>query len=152
MLSTLHTNDAPSTITRLIDMGIEPFNVASAVNLIVAQRLVRRICADCKAEHTYSAEELAALGVTESEAEGITYFKGEGCDTCGDTGYRGRQGLYEVMALTPNLRRVILKGGSAADLKESAVAEGMLTLRMDGMQKIRKGVTTLEEVVKETAS
>jgi type IV pilus assembly protein PilB len=152
VLSTLHTNDAPSTVTRMVDMGIEPFNVASAVNLIVAQRLVRRICSDCKQEHTYSAEEMTALGVSDKESAGITFFKGEGCDVCGGTGYKGRQGLYEVMALTPELRRMILRGASAAELQEQAVKEDMLTLRMDGMQKIRKGVTTLEEVVKETAA
>jgi type IV pilus assembly protein PilB len=152
VLSTLHTNDAPSTVTRMIDMGIEPFNVASAVNLIVAQRLVRRICSECKAEHQYSGEELAALGITTDDASGITFYKGEGCDTCQNTGYKGRQGIYEVMALTPELRRMILKGCSTAELQEQAVKDGMLTLRMDGMHKIRKGVTTLEEVVKETAA
>jgi type IV pilus assembly protein PilB len=152
VLSTLHTNDAPSTITRMVDMGIEPFNVASAVNLIVAQRLVRRICSECKTEHQYSPEELASLGVTDQEASGITFYKGEGCDTCQNTGYKGRQGLYEVMAMTPELRRMVLKACSTAELQEQAVKDGMLTLRMDGMQKIRKGITTLEEVVKETAA
>jgi len=152
VLSTLHTNDAPSTVTRMIDMGIEPFNVASAVNLIVAQRLVRRICESCKTEHRYTLEELAALGFTEDEASGITFFKGEGCDVCVGTGYKGRQGLYEVMALSSELRRMILRGSSTEELRAQAVREGMLTLRMDGLQKIRRGVTTLEEVVKETAA
>jgi len=151
VLSTLHTNDAPSTITRMLDMGIEPFNVASAVNLIVAQRLIRRICKDCKAEHEYTSDELAALGMTDAELADITFYKGTGCASCGDTGYRGRAGLYEVMALTPALRRMILQGGSADELKETAIEEGMLTLRMDGIMKLRKGITTLEEVVKETA-
>ncbi|UCD25706.1 MAG: type IV-A pilus assembly ATPase PilB [Gemmatimonadota bacterium] len=151
VLSTLHTNDAPSTVTRMIDMGIEPFNVASAVNLIVAQRLVRRICSDCKGEYDYTVEELSALGISESEAEGITFYKGSGCDTCGETGYKGRQGLYEVMAMTPELRRMVLRGASAAELKDQAVEEGMLTLRMDGIVKVKRGITTLEEVVKETA-
>ncbi len=151
VLSTLHTNDAPSTITRMIDMGIEPFNVSSAVNLIVAQRLVRRICAGCKQEVKYSLDELKALGTTEKEWEGVTFFKGKGCDTCGGSGYKGRAGLYEVMALSPELRRMILKGASTAELQQQAVSEGMLTLRMDGIVKIRKGITTLEEVVKETA-
>ncbi len=151
VLSTLHTNDAPSTITRMLDMGIEPFNVASAVNLIVAQRLIRRICKDCKAEHEYASNELAALGMTDAEVADITFYKGTGCGSCGDTGYRGRAGLYEVMSLTPALRRMILQGGSADELKETAIEEGMLTLRMDGIMKLRKGVTTLEEVVKETA-
>jgi len=151
VLSTLHTNDAPSTITRMIDMGIEPFNVSSAVNLIVAQRLVRRICKDCKAEHEYSPEELKALGTAEKEWEGITFFKGEGCSSCNDQGYKGRAGLYEVMAMSPELRRMILRGASTAELQDQAVKDGMLTLRMDGIQKIKKGITTLEEVVKETA-
>jgi type IV pilus assembly protein PilB len=152
VLSTLHTNDAPSTITRMVDMGIEPFNVASAVNLIVAQRLVRRICSECKAEHQYTPEALKALGFSDEEASGITFYKGEGCDTCSGTGYKGRQGLYEVMSLSPELRRMILRSASVAELQDQAIKDGMLTLRMDGMQKIRKGVTTLEEVVKETAA
>ncbi len=151
VLSTLHTNDAPSTVTRMIDMGIEPFNVASAVNLIVAQRLVRRICSDCKGEHEYDPDELAAMGIDEDEAAALTFFKGAGCDVCASSGYKGRQGLYEVMAMTPELRRLVLRGGSTAELQEQAVKDGMLTLRMDGMLKVKKGITTLEEVVKETA-
>ena len=149
VLSTLHTNDAPSTITRMVDMGIEPFNVASAVNLIVAQRLVRRVCKECKAQHEYTPEEMHAFAIDKKEGP---FFKGVGCDTCAGTGYRGRQGLYEVMALTSPLRREILKGASTEELRDLAVKEGMLTLRMDGMLKVKKGVTTLEEVVKETAA
>ena len=149
VLSTLHTNDAPSTVTRMIDMGIEPFNVASAVNLIVAQRLVRRICVECKQEHNYSDEEMHAFGITR---EAGPFFKGAGCDTCNGTGYKGRQGLYEVMSCTSQLRRSILRGMSTEELREVAVSEGMLTLRMDGMVKVKRGVTTLEEVVKETAA
>jgi type IV pilus assembly protein PilB len=152
VLSTLHTNDAPSTITRMVDMGIEPFNVASAVNLIVAQRLVRRVCSNCKAEHKYPDEELKALGIDLGEAARLTFFKGTGCDTCNGSGYKGRQGLYEVMALTSALRRLILKGGSTEELREQAVKDGMLTLRMDGMVKVKRGITSLEEVVKETAA
>ncbi|MCZ6857232.1 MAG: type IV-A pilus assembly ATPase PilB [Gemmatimonadetes bacterium] len=151
VLSTLHTNDAPSTVTRMIDMGIEPFNVASAVNLIVAQRLIRRICKECKTETEYTSEELAVLGMKEEALADITFYKGAGCDTCEGTGYRGRAGLYEVMALSPALRRLILQGASTADLQDQAVEDGMLTLRMDGIMKLRKGVTTLEEIVKETA-
>jgi type IV pilus assembly protein PilB len=149
VLSTLHTNDAPSTVTRMIDMGIEPFNVASAVNLIVAQRLVRRICVDCKQEWDYSDEEMHAFAIDRSEGP---FFKGNGCDTCNGTGYKGRQGLYEVMLMTSPLRRAVLKGASTEELRETAVAEGMLTLRMDGLVKVKRGVTTLEEVVKETAA
>ena len=149
VLSTLHTNDAPSTITRMVDMGIEPFNVASAVNLIVAQRLVRRICKECKQQHEYTPEEMHAFAIDKKEGP---FFKGAGCDTCAGTGYRGRQGLYEVMNLTSPLRREILKGASTEELRDLAVRESMLTLRMDGMLKVKKGVTTLEEVVKETAA
>ena len=152
VLPTLHTNDAPSTITRMIDMGIEPFNVASAVNLIVAQRLVRRICSNCKEEHQYAPEELKALGGDTREFEGITFYKGKGCDQCAGVGYKGRAGLYEVMSLSAELRRMILKGASTSELSDQAVQDGMLTLRMDGLVKIRKGITTLEEVVKETAA
>ena len=151
VMSTLHTNDAPSTITRMIDMGIEAFNVASAVNLVVAQRLVRRVCTQCKASAHYTDEELTALHADTATLRQIDFKKGTGCDNCGGTGYRGRAGLYEVMAMSPALRRMILTGDSVADLREQAVAEGMLTLRMDGMKKLERGVTTLEEVVKETA-
>ena len=152
VLSTLHTNDAPSTVTRMIDMGIEPFNVASAVNLIVAQRLVRRVCSECKQEHTYTAEEIHAFGIAPAEAAKLTFYKGAGCDTCSGSGYKGRQGLYEVMAMTSAVRRMVLKGGSTEELREQAVKDGMLTLRMDGMLKVKRGITTLEEVVKETAA
>ena len=152
VLSTLHTNDAPSTITRMIDMGIEPFNVSSAVNLIVAQRLVRRNCKSCKQEVTYSPEELEAAGIDPKEVEGKKFFRGEGCDECGDSGYKGRAGLYEVMAMSSPLRRLILRGGSTEELQEQAVKDGMLTLRMDGMLKVHDGVTSLEEIVKETAA
>jgi type IV pilus assembly protein PilB len=151
VLSTLHTNDAPSTITRLIDMGLEAFNVASAVNLVVAQRLVRRICKQCKAPTTYSDEVLRSLGTDLDRLRKLPFMKGQGCEACGGLGYKGRAGLYEVMAMTPAVRRMILRGDSAAELRETAVSEGMLTLRMDGIVKIEKGITTLEEVVKETA-
>ncbi len=151
VLSTLHTNDAPSTITRMIDMGIEAFNVASAVNLVVAQRLIRRICKDCKGEHNYTDDELSALGTDLVSLRKLTFMKGAGCDTCSGTGYKGRAGLYEVMALSPEVRRMILRSASVAEIREQAVVDGMLTLRMDGMKKIEQGVTTLEEVVKETA-
>jgi type IV pilus assembly protein PilB len=132
-------------------MGIEAFNVASAVNLVVAQRLVRRVCKDCKTSHKYSDEELRPLGTDLDVLRGLQFMKGTGCETCNGTGYKGRAGLYEVMALSPELRRMILRGASVAELRDQAVSEGMLTLRMDGMKKIERGVTTLEEVVKETA-
>jgi type IV pilus assembly protein PilB len=149
VLSTLHTNDAPSTITRMIDMGIEPFNVASAVNIIVAQRLVRRICVDCKQEWDYTDEEMHAFMIDRKQGP---FFKGAGCDTCNGTGYKGRQGLYEVMTMTSQLRRHVLRGASTEEMQQAAVEEGMLTLRMDGLVKVKRGVTTLEEVVKETAA
>jgi type IV pilus assembly protein PilB len=154
VLSTLHTNDAPSTITRLVDMGVEAFNVSAAVNLVVAQRLVRRICKDCKAPTTYQPEEIKSLshvGTNLDEIRAIPFMKGKGCEMCSGTGYKGRAGLYEVMAMTPEIRRMILRGASAPELRDQAVEEGMLTLRMDGIVKIKKGITTLEEVVKESA-
>jgi type IV pilus assembly protein PilB len=152
VLSTLHTNDAPSTITRMVDMGIEAFNVASAVNLITAQRLVRRVCETCKEPVTYPDEYIEAARLTDQDLDGMVFYRGAGCDKCGGSGYRGRQGLYEVMAMSPTLRRMVLQGASTAELQAQAIEEGMLTLRMDGMVKIRKGITTLEEVVKETAA
>jgi type IV pilus assembly protein PilB len=152
VLSTLHTNDAPSTITRMIDMGVEAFNVASAVNLVVAQRLVRRVCKHCSEPVTYREEELKSLSDDLDAIRHIEFRRGKGCETCGGLGYKGRAGLYEVMALTPELRRAILRGDSVAELRDTAVREGMLTLRMDGIKKVERGVTTLEEVVKETAA
>jgi type IV pilus assembly protein PilB len=151
VLSTLHTNDAPSTIVRMIDMGIEAFNVASAVNLVVAQRLVRRICTGCKAPTTYTDVELKALTDDIEPLRRIAFFKGTGCDVCSGAGYKGRAGLYEVMAMTPALRRMILTGASTVELRDQAVVDGMLTLRMDGMKKLERGITTLEEIVKETS-
>jgi type IV pilus assembly protein PilB len=150
VLSTLHTNDAASTITRMIDMGIEPFNVASAVNLITAQRLVRRICNNCRVEATYLPEVLETAGL-DGDAGSFSFFRGEGCDACNGSGYSGRQGLYEVMPMTASLRRMVLQGASSDDLKTEAVREGMVTLRKDGLLKVKRGVTTLDEVLKETA-
>jgi type IV pilus assembly protein PilB len=150
VLSTLHTNDAPSTVTRMIDMGLEPFNVAAALNVITAQRLVRRICKNCKAEATYSDEYLEAARLTDQQ-RGVTFHKGEGCDDCGGTGYKGRQGLYEVMAASQDLRKLIMMGAGVDEIRAQALTDGMLTLRMDGMKKVEKGITTLEEVIKETS-
>ena len=152
VLSTLHTNDAPSTITRLIDMGLEPFNVAAALNLITAQRLVRRICSRCKAEATYPDDYLQAAKLPDDFVNKVTFYRGEGCDKCGGSGYSGRQGLYEVMAMNPDLRRLIMSEAGTDELREAGVASGMLTLRMDGLKKIEQGATTLEEVVKETSA
>ena len=152
VLSTLHTNDAASTITRMIDMGIEPFNVSSALNCITAQRLVRRICNNCKVEASYLPEVLTAAGISEDKSASMSFFRGEGCDACSGSGYAGRQGLYEVMPMTPTLRRMVLQGSSSDDLKKAAIDEGMITLREDGLLKVTKGVTTLDEVIKETAA
>ncbi len=147
VLSTLHTNDAPSTINRMIDMGIEPFLVASSTLLIMAQRLVRRICSGCKEEIKLSDEALGDVGLP----AGTPVFKGKGCDKCKGTGYSGRQGLYEVMPITPAIRELILNRASTTEIRHTATGEGMLTLRDDGMIKVQKGITTIEEVLRETA-
>ncbi len=152
VLSTLHTNDAASTITRMVDMGIEPFNVSAAVNLITAQRLVRRICGRCKAEASYPDEMLRAASIPDEILASLTFYKGEGCDACSGSGYAGRQGLYEVMKMSRTLRRMVLQGVSADDLKTQAIEDGMLTLRDDGLLKVKQGITTLDEVLKETAA
>ena len=152
VLSTLHTNDAPSTISRLVNMGIEPFLVATSVNLIQAQRLIRRICKDCKEETHVAKDVLTCIGFTEQEASELKVYKGRGCDTCLNTGYKGRVGLYEVMEVTDDLRELIIIGASAIELRKKAIETGMITLRESGLFKIREGITTIEEVVKETVS
>jgi type IV pilus assembly protein PilB len=153
VLSTLHTNDTPSTITRMIDMGLEPFNVASAINCLTAQRLLRRICSNCKVEAPPYDDVWLKAGNVDMEWYGNnTMMKGEGCDTCGGTGYKGRAGLYEVMLATPAIRKAIMDQVATDDLREVALSEGMLTLRMDGYKKAERGITTLEEVVKETTT
>jgi type IV pilus assembly protein PilB len=186
VLSTLHTNSAPETITRLMDMGLEPFNVSSALNLILAQRLVRKICKACREKYEPTELEFGAAKVKSTTTlrqmkfsqealdgakrgaqpdalpflEGLTldtavgklpYFRGKGCETCNGTGMKGRQGLYEVMNMSPAIRKLILQNAGATELKEGAVEEGMLTLRMDGWLKVIRGITTLEQVVRETA-
>ena len=150
VLSTLHTNDAPSTISRLMNMGIEPFLVATSVNLIQAQRLVRRICKECKAQVHTPDEAMIDVGFAASEMKEIKTFKGAGCSTCNGTGYKGRVGLYEVMEITEELRELILVGASGLELRRKAIEEGMLTLRQSGLEKIRQGMTSVEEVVRET--
>jgi type IV pilus assembly protein PilB len=150
VLSTLHTNDAPSTINRLMNMGIEPFLVASSVNLICAQRLVRRICAACAHDHPHAPQALVEAGFTPEEARRVVPKKGAGCEKCNQTGYKGRVGLYEVMEVTDELRELILVGASGLELKRKAVDEGMITLRRSGLHKVMEGVTTIEEVVRET--
>ncbi|MEX2177176.1 MAG: ATPase, T2SS/T4P/T4SS family, partial [Gemmatimonadaceae bacterium] len=186
VLSTLHTNTAPETVTRLLDMGLEPFNVASALNLILAQRLLRRICGNCKEKYDVTDEELEAAKVKrttklkelrftqlaidnakksatpeaqpfltnltiESTIGEIPFFKGKGCEKCAGTGLRGRQGVYEVMAMSPAVRKVVMSNAGATEIKEVAIENGMLTLRMDAWMKVMKGITTMEQMIRETA-
>ena len=185
VLSTLHTNTAPETVTRLLDMGLEPFNVASALNLVLAQRLVRKICNGCRTKYVPDTIELNGAKVTskttfremrfteealanakkratkealpflehlslDTTIGEIPFFKGAGCDECNGTGLKGRQGLYEVMMMTPRLRKLVLQNVGAVEIKDGAVDEGMLTLRMDGWLKVLKGITSLEQVIRET--
>lgn len=187
VMSTLHTNSAPETIVRLLDMGLEPFNVASALNLILAQRLVRRICGKCKVRYQPDLAELVGAKVRpettmrdlhftdealsnarahatpdaapfltnlslDTRVEELPFFKGHGCDACGGTGLKGRQGVYEVMFMTPALKKLVMQNADVQTIRDAAIGEGMLTLRMDGWLKILKGVTTLEQVIRETAS
>ncbi|MCX7895635.1 MAG: type IV-A pilus assembly ATPase PilB [Thermoanaerobaculum sp.] len=150
VLSTLHTNDAPSTISRLMNMGIEPFLVATSVNVIAAQRLVRRICTNCKEEMDVPIQALLAVGFSEAEAHSLKIYRGRGCDVCGNTGYKGRVGLFEVMEISEDIRELILSGATVVELRRKAIEEGMITLRQSGLHKIREGITTIEEVVRET--
>src|SRR3954471_8290457 len=150
VLSTLHTNDAPSTVNRLMNMGIEPFLVASSLNLVCAQRLVRRICKNCVEPHPTPAAALMQAGFNAEDAKTVVPNKGKGCEKCNNTGYKGRVGLYEVMEVTEDLRELILVGASALELRRKAVDEGMITLRGSGLRKVKDGVTTIDEVVRET--
>jgi type IV pilus assembly protein PilB len=150
VLSTLHTNDAPSTISRLVNMGIEPFLVATSVNIIQAQRLIRRVCNGCKEEVHFPPEGLVEVGFSPEESKTLKMYRGRGCETCLNTGYKGRIGLYEVMEVTDELRELIIIGASAIELRRKAIELGMITLRESGLCKLRDGVTTVEEVVKET--
>jgi type IV pilus assembly protein PilB len=187
VLSTLHTNSAPETVTRLMDMGIEPFNVASALNLILAQRLVRRVCSKCAEAYKMDKAEIAGAkiggGITmrdmhftdmalrdaksrateaakpfmdsitlDTKMEDLPVFRGKGCEQCDGTGLKGRQGLYEVMNMTPALRKLIMQSAGAAEIQKIAIQEGMLTLRMDGWLKVLKGIAPLEQVVRETSA
>jgi type IV pilus assembly protein PilB len=152
VLSTLHTNDAPSTVNRIIDMGIEPFLVASSVNLICAQRLLRKVCQSCKSEVKLHPEVIRELGLTEEDVRTGGFFEGKGCVDCNNTGYKGRCGVYEVFPVSAKIREQILDRASTANIKKSAVTDGMLTLRMDALIKLKKGITTAEEVMKETAA
>jgi type IV pilus assembly protein PilB len=187
VMSTLHTNSAPETITRLLDMGLEPFNVASALNLILAQRLVRRICPKCKTKYEPDVAELAGAKVRpettlremrfteealqnakakaspeakpflttlslDTTVQELPFFRGLGCDACGGSGLKGRQGLYEVMFMTPPIKKLIMQNADVQVLRNAAIEDGMLTLRMDGWLKVLKGVTTLDQVIRETSN
>jgi len=150
VLSTLHTNDAPSTINRLLNMGVEPFLVASSVILIMAQRLIRRICTGCKEEEQASPESLIEIGFDPEDAQSVVCFKGKGCNNCSNTGYKGRMAIYEVMPIGEELRELILQGASSDEIKKKVMSLRMKTLRMSGLQKVKEGVTTVEEVVNTT--
>ncbi len=152
VLSTLHTNDAPSTINRLLNMGVEPFMVTSALNLIAAQRLVRKNCAECKAPTTYEKALVIEAGVTEEEYATATFMRGTGCRICGDSGYKGRIAIYEIMPMSDPLREAVLQGYSASELKKTAVADGLQTLRRSALMKLVIGQTSLEEVLRVTRS
>ena len=153
VLSTLHTNDAPSSINRLMNMGVEPFLVATSLNIIAAQRLVRRLCPACKAAdpHRHPEEALYKVGFTPEEVQrGITLYRPVGCEACGHRGYKGRVGLYEVLEISETLKDMILTGASAIELREQGQKEGMITLRRSGCRKVLEGTTTIEEIVRET--
>ncbi|MFQ5735259.1 MAG: type IV-A pilus assembly ATPase PilB [Thermodesulfobacteriota bacterium] len=150
VLSTLHTNDAPSTVNRLLNMGIEPFLVSSACNLILAQRLARKICKECSEKLPINESVFVDLGVPPEEAHKIECYKGKGCATCGGTGYKGRIALYEVMPFTESIKDLVLNGASTAELKRQAIKDGMKSLRMSGITKVAEGVTTIEEVLRVT--
>lgn len=152
VFSTIHTNDAPTTINRLVDIGIKRYLVSSAMVLIQAQRLVRRICSKCKEKITVSKEFLEEARIPENTFPDNTVYKGKGCSHCNQTGYKGRVGLYEVMPISPGIRQMILKGASSDEIAKQAVKEGMATLRDDGMEKIKQGVTTVEELMRETTA
>jgi type IV pilus assembly protein PilB len=152
VLSTLHTNDAPSTVTRLLNMGIEPFLVVGALNVVVAQRLCRRICEHCKVEQVTSKEELMACGFAASSAEKVKIYKGAGCENCNNTGYKGRVAIYEVLDLSPAVKDLILRNVSADELKKQGIKDGMKTLRMSALTKVAQGLTTLDEAVTNSSS
>jgi type IV pilus assembly protein PilB len=147
VLSTLHTNDAPMAVARLIEMGIEPFLVASGVECVVAQRLARRLCEECKQPVSLSSTDLQRSGF-DAGLDDFEGFEPHGCVSCKGTGYRGRIGLYEVMAMSPEIRALVLRSNSSAEIAEAAVAGGMRRLRDDGLQKVRSGVTTVAEVLR----
>ena len=153
VLSTLHTNDAPSTITRLLNMGIEPFLITGALNVVVAQRLCRKICGSCRAvQEDVTKKQLIASGVAPASAEKLKIFYGKGCQKCNGTGYKGRVAIYEVLHCSSKIKDIILRDGSAEDIKRAAIREGMKTLRMSALTKVAQGLTTLSEAISVSSS
>ncbi len=150
VLSTIHTNDAPSTVSRLLNMGIEPFLVSASVLLILAQRLCRKVCLKCKVEEDIPETALLAIGFSKDEINTFKCFRGTGCQACNGTGYKGRLALYEVMPVREEIKEMILKGASTSEIKKMAVSLGMKTLRMSGLTKIKEGLTSTEEVLRVT--
>jgi type IV pilus assembly protein PilB len=148
VFSTLHTNDAPTTVTRLTDMGIEPFLVGSSLILVVAQRLIRKLCPSCKQPYDIPKEALVRLGLISSPDEDIVIYRAneKGCTTCNSTGYKGRTAVHEIMEIDEELRKLIIKGGTADDIRELAMQKGMRTLYQSGLLKVKKGITSIEEV------
>jgi len=150
VLSTLHTNDAPTTITRLVDLGVPPFLICATLEAIIAQRLVRTICTHCKTQYQPSAESLASIGLTPDDLEGKNFCYGKGCQHCNNTGYRGRIAIFEILIMSDTIRELVMKNESANTLRAVARQEGMRTLRESGLLHIYDGITTIEEVVRET--
>jgi type IV pilus assembly protein PilB len=152
VLSTLHTNDAPSTVHRLLNMGVEPFLVTASVNAILAQRLARRICRECAEPIKVETKTLTDLGMTPEDAATAEIFEGKGCRACNDTGFKGRVALYEIMPMNDELKDLVLQGVSSVELKREAISMGMKTLRQCALSKLREGTTTISEVVRASAS
>jgi type IV pilus assembly protein PilB len=150
VLSTVHTNDSASTVHRLVNMNVEPFLIADSIVLIVAQRLVRKICKKCAVPQKFPAKALVEFGFTPEEADSVTIYQARGCDLCNNTGYKGRTGLFEVLEVTPEIRDLILTHAQVRDIKKRAIEQGMLTLRRSGLIKVKAGITTIEDVLRET--
>jgi type IV pilus assembly protein PilB len=153
VLSTLHTNDAPSTIGRMLNMGVDPFLVAASLNLIIAQRLARVICPHCRARvEDYPHDALLGVGFAEEELSSLALYRGTGCEECSNTGYQGRLAFYELLPLTEEMRSLVIAHTTTDELRKRAIAAGMTTLREGGLQKAREGLTTVEEVLRVTSS
>jgi type IV pilus assembly protein PilB len=150
VLSTLHTNDAAGTISRLLNMGIEPFLVSASVILIMAQRLVRKVCTQCREDEKIPIPALIKIGFSEEEAKAIKCYKGKGCPVCNGSGYKGRIALYEVMPVVPEIKEMVLEGASVDEIKKIAIKFGMKSLRMSGLTKVKEGITSIEEVLRIT--